>query len=128
MWGIIAEVSKLEKQGNKNNADAVLQISANINKTIFEKIRGEKDMCEALRELMADDLKQAEKQGLEQGIFGTVDILRGMNVDDSTIIKRLSEQYKISEDKAKKYLYCRAVAGWQRVRTENCPEPVPYSL
>ena len=104
MWGIIAEVSKLEKQGNKNNADAVLQISANINKTIFEKIRGEEDMCEALRELMADDLKQAEKQGLEQGIFGTVDILRGMNVDDSTIIKRLSEQYKISEDKAKKYL------------------------
>lgn len=71
---------------------------------IFEKIRGEKDMCEALRELMADDLKNAEKQGLEQGIVGTVDILRGMNVDDSTIIKRLSEQYKISEDKAKKYL------------------------
>ena len=100
----ITEISKLETQGDKNNADAVLQISANINKTIFEKIRGEKDMCEALRELMADDLKQAEKQGLEQGIFGTVDILRGMNVDDSTIIKRLSEQYKISEDKAKKYL------------------------
>ncbi len=56
MWRIIAEVSKLEKQDNKNNADAVLQINANINKTTFEKI-GEKDMCEALRELMADDLK-----------------------------------------------------------------------
>ena len=37
---------------------------------IFEKIRGEKDMCEALRELMADDLKNAEKQGIEQGIQG----------------------------------------------------------
>ena len=35
---------------------------------IFEKIRGEKDMCEALRELMADDLKNAEKQGIEKGI------------------------------------------------------------
>ena len=100
----IEEASKLKRSGDKSNADAVLQISANVNRTIFEKIRGEEDMCEALRELMADDLKQAEKHGLEQGIFGTVDILRGMNVDDSTIIKRLSEQYKISEDKAKKYL------------------------
>ena len=61
MWGIIAEASKLEKQGDKNNADAVLQISACVNKTIFEKIRGEEDMCEALRKLMADDLKNAEK-------------------------------------------------------------------
>ena len=64
----ITEISKLETQGDKNNADAVLQISANINKTIFEKILGEKDMCEALRELMADDLKNAEKQGIELGI------------------------------------------------------------
>ena len=61
MWRIIAEVSKLKEQGDKNNADAVLQISACVNKTIFEKIRGEEDMCEALRELMADDLKNAEK-------------------------------------------------------------------
>ena len=61
MWGIIVEASKLKEQGDKNNADAVLQISASVNKTIFEKIRGEEDMCEALRELMADDLKNAEK-------------------------------------------------------------------
>ncbi|SFQ26685.1 hypothetical protein SAMN04487928_1281 [Butyrivibrio proteoclasticus] len=64
----ITEASKLKEQGDKNNADAVLQISASVNKTIFEKIRGEEDMCEALRELMADDLKNAEKQGIERGL------------------------------------------------------------
>lgn len=110
MWGIIAEVSKLEKQGNKNNADAVLQISANINKTIFEKIRGEKDMCEALRELMADDLKNAEKQGIEQGADKHIveqvckKLIKGKTI--STIAEELEETESTIKDIvscAKKY-------------------------
>ncbi len=110
MWRIIAEVSKLEKQGNKNNADAVLQISANINKTIFEKIRGEKDMCEALRELMADDLKNAEKQGIEQGADKHIveqvckKLIKGKTI--STIAEELEETESTIKDIvscAKKY-------------------------
>ena len=109
MWGIIAEVSKLEKQGNKNNADAVLQINANINKTTFEKIGG-KDMCEALRELMADDLNNAEKQGIEQGADKHIveqvckKLIKGKTI--STIAEELEETESTIKDIvscAKKY-------------------------
>ena len=73
---------------------------------IFEKIRGEKDMCEALRELMADDLKNAEKQGIEQGIEQGADkhiveqvckkLIKGKTI--STIAEELEETESTIKD------------------------------
>ena len=58
---------KLSEQGDKNNVDAVLQVGATANKLVFDEIRSDKDMCEALRELMKDDLEQAEAKGIVIG-------------------------------------------------------------
>lgn len=64
----LLEASKYKNPGDKRSADAVLQISANVNRKLFERIRGDRKMCEALRELMAEDLKDAEKKGIGKGI------------------------------------------------------------
>ncbi len=48
--------------------DAVFQISANLHGELYSRLRGDDAMCEALRELMADDLKEAESKGIEKGI------------------------------------------------------------
>ncbi len=66
--GFLEEVSNYTEPGDRRFADAVLQISVKINQELFQKLRGENNMCEALRELMADDLKQAENKGQRIGM------------------------------------------------------------
>ena len=73
-------------------------------------------MCEALRKLMADELKAAETKGkvigeaigeasgLNKGIEGSVTLLRSVGVDDSDILDKICAQYNLSEEDAKKYL------------------------
>ena len=65
--GFLEEVSNYTESGDRRFADAVLQISVKINQELYQKLRGENNMCEALRELMADDLKQAEDKGQKRG-------------------------------------------------------------
>ena len=54
-------VSGYTKQGDKNNADAVLQVSVMANKKLYQAIRRDFGMCEALKELMKDEIdKEAD--------------------------------------------------------------------
>ena len=48
---------KFDTPGDREDADAVLQISVSENRELFERIRGDKDMCQALRELMEDEIQ-----------------------------------------------------------------------
>ena len=64
----VQEASMLKEPGYRRNADAVLQISANLHKDLYGKLKGDDTMCDALRELMADDLKEAENKGVEIGV------------------------------------------------------------
>ena len=69
----IKEASNYTIQGDKGNAKAVLQVSLMANKTLFEVMKGENEnmMNDALRRFMADDLKQAKEEGIEEGISET---------------------------------------------------------
>ncbi len=62
----LEEVSRYTKQGDKNNADAVLQVSVMANKKLYEAIRRDLGMCEALKELMKDEIdKEADLRAEE---------------------------------------------------------------
>ena len=62
-------------KSEKSDADAVLQVSMSANYEIYEKVRRENTMCEALRRLMKDEIeetldaakKEASKIGHEEG-------------------------------------------------------------
>ncbi len=57
--GFIEEVSRLTEPGDRSNADAVMQASVSANRVLYEKIRGcNPAMCEALRELMKDEIER----------------------------------------------------------------------
>nr|WP_297705739.1 hypothetical protein [uncultured Butyrivibrio sp.] len=62
----LQEAKDYEDLEDKRSADAVLQVSANVNKELYERLRGDEKMCEALKEIMAEDLKKAEAQGVEK--------------------------------------------------------------
>ena len=62
--------------GDKEKADAVLQVSVAANRKNYDKVRRTSDMCEALRELMKEEIEEelkksrdkAIQEGLAQGI------------------------------------------------------------
>ncbi len=63
--GFVEKAKKLVEPGDRNNVDAVLQVSVSANKEIYEAIRRcDKVMCEAMRELMKEDLKEREQEAL----------------------------------------------------------------
>jgi hypothetical protein len=68
----LAESEALTTPGERNNMDAVLQVSISANGSIYEKVKEDMLMCEALEKLMKKeiDAKVAEgiQQGLEQGL------------------------------------------------------------
>ena len=54
--------------GDKENADAVLQISVGANQYVYDTIKEEDNMCEALRELMKDEIEAEVKNAVESGL------------------------------------------------------------
>lgn len=71
----VKDVESYIGKSEKMNADAVLQVSMSANYELYEKIRRENTMCEALRRLMKDEIeetlekatKEAIQTGLEEG-------------------------------------------------------------
>ena len=43
-------------------------------------------------------------EGIDQGIYAMVNVLRSMSVDDDTIVKKIMSEFHVSEEKAREYL------------------------
>ena len=62
----IEETTGLRTPGDKNNVDAVLQVSVSANKELYREIRRRNSvMCEALRELMNDEIEEEKRIAVE---------------------------------------------------------------
>jgi CRP-like cAMP-binding protein len=59
---------ELTTPGDKHNADAVLQVSISANGRIYNRVKEELNMCEALRELMKDEIAYDVEQGIAKGM------------------------------------------------------------
>ena len=57
----IAESVGIDSKVDKQNIDAILQVSVSANDELYRKIRRETTMCEALRELMKDEIEKTER-------------------------------------------------------------------
>ena len=72
----VRDVESYIGKSEKMDADAVLQVSMSANYELYDKVRRENTMCEALRRLMKDEIeetlekatKEAIQTGLEKGI------------------------------------------------------------
>lgn len=62
----IEVASRMTDPGDRNNIDAVLQVSVSANQELYEEIRRNSVMCEALRELMKDEIKGAVEEAVEE--------------------------------------------------------------
>ena len=62
----LLESASLEKQGDRLNADAVLQVSIRANEKLYEKLRSDAAMCEALENLMKDVIEEREAAAAQE--------------------------------------------------------------
>ena len=66
MKAFLRKTRELTKPGDRNNADAVLQVSISANEELYEKIRRDSGMCEALRRLMKDEIAETIAETLAE--------------------------------------------------------------
>lgn len=64
----LEEAETFTQPGENHNVSAVLQVSVSANQDLYAKIRREFTMCDALRELMKDDLDQAKHEGAQNSL------------------------------------------------------------
>ena len=68
----LKEAAVARSQNDKNNIDSILEVSVAVNMNLFDEVRRDDDMCDALRTLMKDEIQQeiwgAEKRGEEKGM------------------------------------------------------------
>ena len=58
----------IKEPGDKEKADAVLQVSVAANKEKYDEVRRSTGMCEALRELMKDEIEEELKKNREKSL------------------------------------------------------------
>lgn len=74
----------------------------------YEKVEEVKEMCEAIRELFADEYKEAETKGVEKGIEKGIEVLILDNLEEEKtkeqILEKLIKRFSLSRKDADKYL------------------------
>ena len=114
----LGEAMTETEQGDQNNVDSILQVSVSANSRIFEQIRRDSAMCQALRELMKDEIQKdvdagraaGRAEGRAEGIQATVEIYReDLGLDDQTIIGKLAARFHLTREQAQEYVLSRAL-------------------
>ena len=63
----LRNVEEMNTPRDRQTVEAVLQVSVKANDELYREIRRDANMCDALRELMKDDLEDARKLGESEG-------------------------------------------------------------
>ena len=73
----IGQARELTEPRLRRAADNIFQISASINKKLFNELRKEDTMCQALREIMAPEIEESYNEGRTEGRVALIkDMLR----------------------------------------------------
>ena len=87
------------KAKNENyNVDSILQVSVSANEMVYEALRRDNFMCEALRKLMKNDLEIERAEGkLEGKIEGKLSLLYELVKDNILSVKQAAQRANLSE-------------------------------
>jgi hypothetical protein len=95
----LTESVNLCTPGDRNNVDSVIQVSAAANKKLYQKLREESAMCEALRELMKDEMEAELEKGMTTGSNATFvanveSLARNLNIPIEEACIKLDRTYE----------------------------------
>lgn len=89
---------ELIESGDRNNADAIFEVSATANHALYEEMRRDPYMCNALREIMREELEEEKELGKRIQLVENVEALaKKLNICIEEACKMLDvtlEQYQ----------------------------------
>lgn len=99
---LIATTQKLKSLDDRNNADALWEVVATINKRTIQKIREDEKMCKALAEIMKPEIDEAFNNGFNNGFDDGIDsgkICVFQNMIKDGMSRELAQKYaEISDE------------------------------
>ena len=84
--------------GDLHNIDAVLQVSVTANRQTYDKVRGDDTMCQALRELMKDEIEKEVQQAVNQAV--KKETAKSADATKVDVIKNVMKNLKLPAEKA----------------------------
>ena len=98
-------IEKLSKEYGKHQHDELYKSMMNIitraNKEKFKEVTG---MCEALKELWADDIEQSRKEGLEEGIKCMIESTKECGASWEKVFTLVQEKFLFNSEEAEEYM------------------------
>jgi hypothetical protein len=86
----IEETVNFETVGDKDNAEAVLQVSVSANRELYEKLKEEFKMCQALQDLLKDEIDEKLKESdLKKTIKFVEALMETSNIGVDEAMERL---------------------------------------
>lgn len=70
----------------------------------WKETEAEKAMCEALRELFADELQESEEKGIEQGVKALIETCVDFGASRKDTQARIEKKFSLTEQVAQEYL------------------------
>jgi hypothetical protein len=64
----LGETESFNTQGDKENAEAILQVSVSANRELYKKLKEEYIMCQALQELMKDEIDEKINESVGKAV------------------------------------------------------------
>lgn len=65
---IVSQIDELTENSEKMYGDSVLQVAVKENRKLFEQLKEDGKMCEALRELMEPEIAEAKQKAMQEGM------------------------------------------------------------
>lgn len=95
----VTKARTFRNEKDRDNADAVLQVSVSANRDLYEHLRRESGMCDALKELMKEEIEAEKRESQARGeANGTFNTLASLVHDGLLNMKEAAKRANMSED------------------------------
>ncbi len=81
--------------------EAAMDIIFKANREVYEEAR---DMCEAIRELFADEFERLEQELTEQGVSALIETCMEVGLSREAALAKVIEKYGLKSDQAQKHM------------------------
>ena len=86
--------SELGEKGDRDDADALMQLVVPANQSVFDSIKGDPNMCEALMELMKDEFEERVEREV------TARVEREATTRNAEFVKVLMDRFGLGREEA----------------------------
>lgn len=105
-------VKLIESYESKKQSDLYQAVMDVVLRANWKETEAERNMCEALKELFADELRESEEKGIkqgiekgyEQGIKALIETCMDFGISSADTLNKIKQKFSLTEEAAQEYL------------------------